>query len=115
METSAVTAALAALSHGKRLDIYRLLVRRGPAGFPAGLIAEKLGLPAATLSFHIRELDRAGLVTARQDGRFIHYSANFPAMRALVDFLTENCCSLADEACTTDCQPVARPARRKRA
>lgn len=115
METSVVTAALAALSHAKRLEIYRLLVRRGPGGFPAGVIADKLGLPPATLSFHIRELDRAGLVTARQDGRFIHYSANFPAMRALVDFLTENCCSLADEACTPDCQPVARPVRRKRA
>jgi DNA-binding transcriptional ArsR family regulator len=115
MKTSDVTVALSALAHEKRLEIFRLLVRRGPDGFPAGVIAEKLGLPAPTLSFHIKELDRAGLVAARQDGRFIHYSANFGAMRGLVDFLTAHCCSLADESCTTDCQPAAQPARRKRA
>lgn len=115
MKASEVTASLAALAHEKRLEIFRLLVKRGPEGFPAGVIADKLGLPAPTLSFHIKELDRAGLVSARQDGRFIHYSANFGAMRELVDFLTAHCCSLSDELCTTDCLPAAQPARRKRA
>jgi DNA-binding transcriptional ArsR family regulator len=115
MKTSEVTVALAALAHEKRLEIFRLLVKRGPEGFAAGVIAGKLGLPAPTLSFHIKELDRAGLVSARQDGRFIHYSANFDAMRGLVTFLTDHCCSLADESCTSDCLPAAQPARRKRA
>jgi len=115
VKTPEVTTALAALAHEKRLEIFRLLVKRGPEGFAAGVIAEKLGLPAPTLSFHIKELDRAGLVSARQDGRYIHYSANFGAMRELVGFLTDHCCSLADESCTTDCLPVAQPARRKRA
>ncbi len=115
MKTAEVTTALAALAHEKRLEIFRLLVKRGPGGFAAGVIADKLGLPAPTLSFHIKELDRAGLVSARQDGRYIHYSANFAAMRELVDFLTDHCCSLADGTCTTDCLPVAQPARRKRA
>ena len=114
MKTPEVTRALAALAHEKRLEIFRLLVKRGPQGFAAGVIAERLGMPAPTLSFHIKELDRAGLVGARQDGRFIHYSANFGEMRGLVDFLTEHCCSLADGACATDCLPTARP-RRKRA
>ena len=114
MKTSEVSAALSALAHEKRLEIFRLLVRRGPDGYAAGAIAEKLGLPAPTLSFHIKELDRAGLVAARQDGRFIHYSANFAAMRELVSFLTDHCCSLADAACDTDCQPVQQPVRKKR-
>jgi DNA-binding transcriptional ArsR family regulator len=115
MKTSDVAVALAALAHEKRLEIFRLLVKRGPEGFAAGVIAEKLGLPAPTLSFHIKELDRAGLVSARQDGRYIRYSANFGAMRELVDFLTAHCCSLAEATCLADCTPVAPPARRKRA
>jgi DNA-binding transcriptional ArsR family regulator len=115
MKTSEVTVALAALAHEKRLEIFRLLVKRGPEGFAAGVIADKLKLPAPTLSFHIKELDRAGLVSARQDGRYIHYSANFGAMRDLVGFLTDHCCSLADESCTAECLPAAPPARRKRA
>ncbi len=106
---------MSALAHEKRLEIFRLLVKRGPDGFAAGVIAEKLGLPAATLSFHIKELDRAGLVAARQDGRFIHYSANFAVMRALIGFLTDNCCSLAESARATNCSPLTQPVRRKRA
>lgn len=115
VKASDVTTALSALAHEKRLEIFRLLVKRGPDGFAAGVIAEKLGLPAPTLSFHIKELNRAGLVSARQNGRFIHYSANFAAMRELVDFLTDHCCSLADVACDTDCQPLQQPVRKKRA
>lgn len=115
MKAQEVTVALAALAHEKRLEIFRLLVKRGPEGYAAGVIAGKLGLPAPTLSFHIKELDRAGLVSARQSGRFIHYSASFGAMRELVGFLTDHCCSLAEASGEPDCPPVAQPARRKRA
>jgi len=101
METSQVIDALAALAQSSRLAIYRLLVERGPEGLPAGAIAEKLDLPAATLSFHLAHLSRASLVQGRQDGRFVIYSANFQSMNALVGFLTDNCCAGAS------CVPVA--------
>jgi DNA-binding transcriptional ArsR family regulator len=78
----------------------------------ASAIAEKLNLPNATLSFHLKELNQASLVSARQDGRFIHYSANYPAMDALVGYLTENCCG--GEACAVVCAPV-KTSRRKSA
>ncbi|OFZ90318.1 MAG: transcriptional regulator [Betaproteobacteria bacterium RIFCSPLOWO2_12_FULL_62_58] len=92
METKAAVRALGALAQESRLKIYRLLVRAGPEGIAAGTIAEKLGLPPATLSFHLKELNHAGLVTSRQEGRFVIYSANFESMLKLVGFLTENCC-----------------------
>ena len=92
METKAAVKALGALAQESRLKIYRLLVRAGPEGIAAGTIAEKLGLPPATLSFHLKELNHAGLVTSRQEGRFVIYSANFESMLKLVGFLTENCC-----------------------
>ncbi|HWH48031.1 MAG TPA: metalloregulator ArsR/SmtB family transcription factor [Burkholderiales bacterium] len=97
MKTSEAIKSLGALAQDTRLAIFRLLVQRGPEGLPASAIAEKLALPNATLSFHIKELNQAGLVSARQDGRFIHYSANYVAMDALVGYLTENCCD--GEAC----------------
>jgi len=87
-----VVQAFGALAQETRLGIYRLLVTAGPRGMAAGAIAEKLGLPPATLSFHLKELSRAGLANSRQDGRFIIYAANFDTMIALVSFLTENCC-----------------------
>ena len=92
METSSALRALGALAHETRLGIFRLLVEHGPPGLPAGEIGRKLGLPAATLSFHVRELAMAGLVSARQQGRFIHYATDFSAMRGLVAYLSENCC-----------------------
>ena len=104
MKTNDAVKALAALAQDTRLAIYRLLVQRGPEGVPASTIAEKLDLPNATLSFHIKELNQAGLVSARQDGRFIYYSANYPAMDALVGYLTENCCGGQD--CGVVCEPV---------
>ena len=82
MKTNDAIKTLAALAQDTRLAIYRLLVERGPEGLPASAIAEKLDLPNATLSFHVKELNQAGLVSARQDGRFIYYSANYPAMNA---------------------------------
>jgi ArsR family transcriptional regulator, arsenate/arsenite/antimonite-responsive transcriptional repressor len=84
--------ALSALAHETRLKVYRLLVEAGPAGLPAGRIGEELELPPATLSFHLAHLARAGLASARQDGRFVIYSADFQSMNALVGYLTENCC-----------------------
>ncbi len=110
MKTNDAIKALAALAQGTRLEIYRLLVQRGPGGLPANAIAEKLDLPNATLSFHIKELNQAGLVSARQDGRFIHYSANYPAMDALVGYLTENCCGGQD--CGVVCEPVKTSKRK---
>ena len=92
MKTSNVLVALAALAQETRLAIYRLLVQAGPEGRAAGTIGEKLGIPPATLSFHLAQLAGAGLVRSRQEGRFVYYSADFGAMNALVGFLTENCC-----------------------
>lgn len=92
METKAVIAALAALAQDSRLAIFRLLVQTGPSGLPAGRIAEALGVPASSLSFHLKELSRAGLVMARPEGRFVIYTTNFAAMKQLVAYLTENCC-----------------------
>jgi len=93
MEHSTATHALAALGHATRLSIFRLLVQAGSGGRLAGDIAQALSLPGATLSFHLKELQAAGLITAEQRGRTICYRAAFPAMAALVAYLTENCCA----------------------
>jgi DNA-binding transcriptional ArsR family regulator len=92
METTTAIQALGALAQETRLAIFRLLVQGGPAGRAAGTIGETLGIPPATLSFHLAQLAGAGLVRSRQEGRFVYYSADFGAMNALVGFLTENCC-----------------------
>jgi len=112
MKLQDAISAMGALAQESRLSIFRLLVRRGPDGFTPSALGEKLGVPAPTLSFHLKELQRAGLVTARREGRFLHYSANFPQVQALVGYLTEQCCSQADgERDTASCQPVARRRR----
>ena len=92
METTKAVEALAALAQKTRLEIYRLLVEAGPEGLPAGQIGGLLALPAATLSFHLSQLTRAGLARSRQEGRFVIYSADFQSMNGLVGFLTDNCC-----------------------
>jgi ArsR family transcriptional regulator len=92
METKSVITALAALAQESRLAVFRLLVSVGPEGLAASKIAEQLELPASSLSFHLKELSHADLIVARQDGRFIIYSANFAAMNELIAFLTESCC-----------------------
>jgi ArsR family transcriptional regulator, arsenate/arsenite/antimonite-responsive transcriptional repressor len=102
--------ALAALAQDTRLAIYRLLVQQGPAGLSVGDIAGRLELANATLSFHLKELANADLITARQDGRFIYYSANYPAMNGLVDYLTENCCK--GNVCDVACAPLVKRKRR---
>ncbi|MFM0079112.1 metalloregulator ArsR/SmtB family transcription factor [Paraburkholderia sediminicola] len=93
MDSNRVVRALGALAHESRLAIFRLLVIAGPDGMAAGEIAQQLALSPSSLSFHLKDLSHAELVTPRQDGRFIIYSANFDAMTGLIGFLTENCCA----------------------
>ncbi len=99
MEKLDAIAALAALAQESRLDVFRLLVQAGADGVPAGRIGERLGLPSATLSFHLNQLKQAGLVTFRREGRSLIYMAEYPAMNALLGFLTENCCQGDAGAC----------------
>lgn len=113
MESKTVIAALAALAQETRLGVFRLLVQAGPAGLPAGEIAARLNCPAATLSFHLRELSHAGLVRATRQSRSIIYAANFEVMKDLLSFLTANCCALDPGAhCDLDAglceQPMAQ-------
>src|SRR2546425_3519139 len=114
MDSSRTIRALAALAQETRLALFRLLVEQGPAGLTPGRIAEKLDVPAATLSFHLKELANAGLIRARQESRFIHYSADFEAMNGLVAYLTENCCRASggcEAACAPECNPKSIPPR----
>lgn len=92
MEIKAVVTALSAIAQESRLAVFRLLVQAGPSGLSAGKIAEALEIPPSSLSFHLKELSYAGLVTSRQESRFVIYSANFQAMNDLIAYLTENCC-----------------------
>jgi len=92
MEKQRIVGALAALAQETRLEVFRLLVEAGPEGLAAGEIGEELGVPAATLSFHLKELKSAGLLCCERDGRSRIYRPDFRAMRDLLGFLTENCC-----------------------
>lgn len=107
MKSTDAVGALAALAQDSRLQVYRLLVQAGPEGLAASDIAERVGIPANTLSFHLKTLNHAGLAVPRQEGRFIYYSANFEQMNALVGFLTENCCG------GRSCKPAAGAQRKK--
>jgi DNA-binding transcriptional ArsR family regulator len=99
--------ALGALAQDSRLAVYRLLVQVGPEGLAASDIAERLGIPANTLSFHLKTLSQAHLVLARHEGRFVYYSANYEQMNTLLGFLTENCCG------GRSCLPAAASPKRK--
>ena len=101
METKTAVVALAALAQESRLSVFRLLVEAGPAGVSAGKIAEALGMAPSSLSFHLKELTHAGMATARQEGRFIIYKANFAKAAELVAFLSENCCG--GQSCDLSC------------
>lgn len=91
--------ALAALAQETRLDVFRLLVRAGPDGMAAGAIAEALDVSRATLSFHLAQMERAGLLHSTRHGRSIVYTADFEGMRGLLSFLTEDCCAGNPEIC----------------
>jgi ArsR family transcriptional regulator len=92
MENKTFVTALAALAQESRLSVFRLLVQAGPSGMSAGKISEAAGIPPSSLSFHLKELSHAELVTSRNESRFVIYSANFPRMNELLVYLTQNCC-----------------------
>ncbi|MCT2558434.1 metalloregulator ArsR/SmtB family transcription factor [Tsuneonella sp. YG55] len=112
MKSSSAVDALASLAHENRLAIFRLLVQAGKAGLPAGAIAERLGIPNSSLSFHLAHLNRAGLVGQKRQGRSLIYTADYARMDALVGFLMENCCEAAACAPAAD-GDVSAPALRK--
>jgi ArsR family transcriptional regulator len=99
MENNHAVSALAALAQENRLAVFRLLVRNAPDGLTPGVIGEQLELPAPTLSFHLKTLAQAGLVTAIQEGRFVRYRAEMAGINALIDFLTEDCCGGHPQLC----------------
>ncbi len=103
MDRSTALAALGALSQDTRLDVFRLLVRTGPAGLPAGDVADRLSVRQNTMSSHLAVLARAGLVQRIKDGRVVRYSADYARMRDLLLYLMEDCC----EGHTDICRPVA--------
>jgi len=103
----AAVAALSALAQEHRLALFRLLVQAGPDGLSAGMIAEKLGVPASSLSFHLAHLNRAGLVSQTRRGRSLIYAADYAAMNALLGYLMENCCGGAGCAA-----PAEQPERK---
>jgi ArsR family transcriptional regulator, arsenate/arsenite/antimonite-responsive transcriptional repressor len=113
MTADKTIAAMAALAHQHRLAAFRLLVEAGPNGLAAGLVAERLGIPPSSLTFHLQQLFRAELITQRRLSRQLIYATNFATMNALLAYLTENCCGEADSgACATPvCKPGVRTAK----
>jgi DNA-binding transcriptional ArsR family regulator len=111
MKKSEVLAALGALAQETRLDIFRLLVQAGVGGRAAGKIGDQLGLPSATLAFHLKELKHAGLITFTREGRSLIYAAVYPTMNGLLDYLSENCCQGNQAACSVASAP--QPQKRK--
>src|SRR5271167_3161093 len=107
MKSKDVIESLAALAQESRLAIFRMLVKRGPEGYTPTELGERLNVSSPTLSFHLKELQRAGLVDVRRDGRFLHYRPNFTHMNQLIGYLTENCCVLADQVCDPECGAAA--------
>jgi ArsR family transcriptional regulator len=99
MEKYTATTIFESLSSGVRLDVYRLLVKKGMEGMVAGEIASTLDIPPTNLSFHLKALTQAGLLTVAQEGRFQRYRANIPLMLDLIAYLTEECCSGHPEQC----------------
>ena len=106
MDQKRVIASLGALAQERRLELFRLLVTAGPAGLPAGVIAEKLAVLPSSLSFHLQQLVHAGLITQRRLSRQLIYSAEYGAMNALLAYLTENCCG-RDAPCVPACNPAS--------
>jgi len=115
MDEAKTILSLAALAHEHRLRIFRLLVRIGPSGLPAGEIAEHIGISATNTSFHLKELDRAGLIRATRDGRYIRYAVLVEGMRELLTYLTEDCCGGRPELCGSAVASVAKVCRPNKA
>ena len=114
MDAPTAIAALGALAQEHRLALFRLLVQAGAEGMAAGAIAETLGIPNSSLSFHLAQLNRAGLIRQERQHRSIIYSADYDAMNALVGYLMENCCGGA-ECAPASCSPGSARAERKTA
>jgi ArsR family transcriptional regulator, arsenate/arsenite/antimonite-responsive transcriptional repressor len=112
MKKSEAIAALGAMAQETRLEIFRLLVQRGPAGMPAGEIGAKLSLPSPTLSFHLNQLRHAGLISSHRDSRSIIYAADYGRMNRLLSYLTENCCQGDPAACAPMACAPAQAERR---
>jgi len=115
MESKEAVISLAALAHPQRLAIFRLLVRQGPSGLPAGEIAEAVGATPTAASFHLKELDRAGLLHSTREGRYIRYAVHFEGMRKLLTYLTEECCQGRPELCGDLFAAASSPCRPKKA
>jgi ArsR family transcriptional regulator len=99
MDKELATALFESLSSGIRLDVFRLLVKQAPSGLVAGEIASALSLPPTNLSFHLKAMTHAGLISVTQEGRYQRYRANLGVMQALIDYLTAECCSGKPECC----------------
>ncbi|MCM2372306.1 ArsR/SmtB family transcription factor [Aporhodopirellula aestuarii] len=111
MKTNEAVTALAALAQESRLEVFRLLSKLGAEGLPAGMIAEKVSIPPATLSFHLKELSHAGLVESRKEGRSVIYAINVKGVSCLMGFLTEDCCQGRPELCVPAC--CDKPAKKE--
>lgn len=113
MESTVAIDALGALAQEHRLAVFRLLVQAGDKGMPAGAIADALGVPNSSLSFHLAQLRNAGLIVQERRHRSLIYRANYAAMNALIDYLMENCC--AGARCAVDTASENPPQTRKSA
>ena len=109
MDGKQVVAALAALGHETRLEVFRLLVQRGPNGLAAGAIAQSLDVAPSSLTFHLQQLTYAGLVTQRRASRQIIYAVDIAAMNTMMGYLTENCCGGNAALCAPQCKPDKAP------
>lgn len=108
MKNHDAVTALAALAQEHRLAVFRFLVQAGSDGMAAGAIADKLGLPASSMSFHLSHLNRSGLITQRREGRSLIYAADFDRMNALLAYLVEDCCQGKPEVCAPMAEAVSR-------
>jgi DNA-binding transcriptional ArsR family regulator len=104
LKISLAVEALAALAQESRLSVFRVLVQAGKGGLAAGVLGERLAIPPATLSFHLKTLTHAKLIKSRSEGRFVIYSANYAEMDKLIAYLTEHCCA----GDTAQCAPLKK-------
>jgi ArsR family transcriptional regulator len=113
MDESQARSCFAALSQETRLAVVRLLVKAGDGGVAAGAIADEVGVSASNISFHLKELERAGLILQRREARSIIYAANYGVLRNLIGFLMEDCCGGRPEICTPALAPACKPASKQ--